>query len=414
MARNFWAWVAYQFFYRIGWQFKMEATLMAGIISFLNPSPYALGTLTALATLGKNAAPLLAAPIADRFRHKRYAVLLFWLLATGAWAALTVWLWLPAAENRSLSIWVFGALYGLFFICLGATNVAQGTLLGKIIPAVQRGRAMAVGMTLSGVINVAAILFIYQVIKGGAFPEPRNYALAFSLTTLFFLMAAASLLWVTESDSEVSTKLMGFRESLGHFARLAREHDNLARLMFVNVTAGVVVSVMPFYTSYWRHAGTITPQGLIMATVLQVTWQCVGSSILGRVADRKGNRGVIIPLVWADSLIPMSALVLGGLEPFRAHWQWYLGVYALIGARFPVYQLLINYQLEVVPQRDHAMALGAVNAAQLITVPMPLLFGAVATMWGYPAAFMLGTAIGLCGAVASLGLREVRVFNRAG
>jgi hypothetical protein len=121
---------------------------------------------------------------------------------------------------------------------------------------------------------------------------------------------------------------------------------------------------------------------------------------------------VIIPLLFVDSFVPIVALVLGGLEPFRQHWQWYLGVYSLIGARFPVYQLLTNYLLEVVPQRDHAMALGAVNAAQLITVPMPLLFGTVATMWGYPAAFMLGTAIGLCGAVAALGLREVRDFSR--
>ena len=35
--RNFWSWVAFQFFYRIGWQFKMEATMMAGLISYLAP-----------------------------------------------------------------------------------------------------------------------------------------------------------------------------------------------------------------------------------------------------------------------------------------------------------------------------------------------------------------------------------------
>src|SRR6266513_847356 len=116
--RNFWSWVAFQFFYRIGWQFKMEATMMAGLISYLAPSPAVMGLFTSLNALGRNLSPLVASPITDRFRYKRNVSLLFWGVTVLIWAALTIYLWLPAASNKAASIWMFGICYTLFFVFL--------------------------------------------------------------------------------------------------------------------------------------------------------------------------------------------------------------------------------------------------------------------------------------------------------
>lgn len=407
--RNFWAWVAYQFFYRIGWQFKMESTLMAGIVSYLAPDPRVAGLFTTLNTLGKNLSPLLAAPVVDRFPRKRAILLIFWAATVTTWAALTAYLWLPSASNRAVSIWVFGICYTVFFVGLGAVGVAQGALLGKIIPASARGRAMAMGMGISGGINVGVILLVYRVIRSGHFPEPRNYALAFTLTVTFFVLAGASLLFVREQPSETPARRFNFLGNLRYFATLARENPNLRRLMAVNVAVGVLANMLQFYTLYWREAGTMSAEALILATVFQVLCQSVSSSILGRVADRRGNRAIICALLWVEASVPLAALILGGWEPFRGHWGWYVGVYTLVGIRFPLFQLLVNYLLEIVPQRDHAMALGAVNAAQLLTAPAPLLFGGLAQAWGYPAAFVAGTAVGVFGASTALKLEEVRV-----
>jgi len=407
--RNFWAWVAYQFCYRIGWQFKMESTLMAGIVSYLAPDPRVAGLFTTLNTLGKNLSPLLAAPIVDRFPRKRAILLLFWSATVLVWAVLTAYLWLPGADNRGVSIWVFGTCYTLFFIGLGAVGVAQGALLGKIIPAGVRGRAMAMGMGISGGINVVAILLIYHVIQGGQFPEPRNYALAFTVTVSFFLLAGVSLMFVRETPSETPARRFNLLGNLRYFVKLAQENRNLGRLMAVNVAVGVLANMLQFYTLYWRQAGTMSEGALILATVFQVLWQSVSSSVLGRVADRKGNRVIICALLWVEASVPLAALILGGWEPFRGHWGWYVGVYALVGVRFPLYQLLVNYLLEIVPQHDHAMALGAVNAAQLLTAPAPLLFGGLARAWGYPAAFIAGSVVGIYGATTALKLEEVRV-----
>lgn len=382
---------------------------MAGIVSYLAPDPRVAGLFTTLNTLGKNLSPLLAAPVVDRYPRKRVVLLIFWTATVATWAVLTAYLWLPSAGNRAVSIWVFGVCYTLFFVGLGAVGVAQGALLGKVIPASARGRAMAMGMGISGGINVIVILLVYRVIRGGHFPEPRNYALAFTLTVTFFVLAGISLLFVQEQPSETPARRFNLAGNVRYFVALARNNPNLRRLMVVNVAVGILANMLQFYTLYWREAGTMSAEALILATVFQVLCQSVSSSLLGRVADRRGNRSIICALLWVEASVPLAALILGGWEPFRGHWGWYVGVYTLVGIRFPVFQLLVNYLLEVVPQQDHAMALGAVNTAQLLTAPAPLLFGGLAQAWGYPAAFVAGSVVGIFGASTALKLEEVRV-----
>src|SRR5688572_1037489 len=409
-ARNFWAWVAYQFFFRIGWQFKMEATLMAGLISFVAPgSPVVMGLFTAINTVGRNLSPLIASPAVDRFRHKRAALLLFWVITVACWIALTIFLWSPAASNRNLTLWVFGICYTLFFLFIGATSVAQGTLLGKIIPANFRGRALAYGMGLSGVINVGAILIVYGIIRNGGFPEPRSYALAFTLTCVFFIMAGLALLFVREIPGEPAYRGFALAGNLRYFALLASGNRNLSRLMLVNIAVAVGGSMLQFYTGYWRQNGTMTEQNLMLATVTQVFWQALASSLFGRLADRVGNKVVICGLLWIEALVPIAALILGGWGPFRGDWYWFLGVYTLIGIRFPVYQLLINYLLEIVPQEEHAMAIGAVTTVQLLTAPAPIILGWVAGVWGYPIVFLLASISVIYGALIAAKMQEVRV-----
>ncbi len=408
-ARNFWAWVGYQFFFRIGWQFKMEATLMAGLISFVAPgSPIVMGLFTAINTVGRNLSPLLASPAVDRFRYKRTALLLFWFVTVACWIALTAFLWTPAAANRNLTLWVFGFCYTLFFLVLGANSVAQGTLLGKIIPANYRGRAMAYGMGLSGVINVGAILIVYGIIRGGGFPEPRSYALAFTFTCAFFIMAGLALLFVREAPGEPAYRGFALSGNLRYFALLASGNRNLSRLMLVNIAVAVGGSMLQFYTGYWRQNGTMTEQNLMLATVTQVFWQALASSVFGRMADRIGNKAMICGLLWIEAFVPIAALILGGWGPFRADWYWFLGVYSLIGIRFPVYQLLVNYLLEIVPQEEHAMAIGAVTTVQLLTAPAPIILGWIAGVAGYPIVFLLASASVIYGAFIATQMTEVR------
>lgn len=410
LKRNFWAWVFYQFFFRTGWQFKMEATMVAGLISWLTPDQRMMGLFTTITSLARQSVPLFAAPQVDRWARKRSVLLLYWGAAVACWLVLTIFLWLPIAHDRGTSLRVFGATYTLFFVCLGAASVAQGALLGKIIPATVRGRAMAMGMGASGAVNVGAILALYFVITHGSFAPPRNYALAFSLTIFCFLMSIGALLAVQETPSAPRQSRANALTSIRYLVRLARENRNLRLLMMVNSAVAIGGSMLQFYTGFWR---TMYPQGqfpegaIIIATVFQVFWQSLSSAILGRVADDHGNRVLICSLLWIEALVPLVALVIGSIGVFRGTWA-YLAVFALIGIRFPVFQLLVNYLLEALPQEEHAMGLGATNSIQILTAPAPFLLGWLARDVSYRAAFATAAIILFIAAFLALRLEEPR------
>jgi MFS family permease len=408
LRRNYGAWVGYQLFYRIGWQFKMEATMVAGLVSYLSPSASVMGLFTTVSNLGRYAAPFWATGLIDASPWKKRALMAFWLLTTLCWAAAALFLWTPAARNRGLALWWFFACYTAFFALLGCATVAQGALLGKIIPPTLRGRALGVTASISGPINMVAISIVYALARSGAYPAPRNYALAFTLTILFFILSALCLGRVREQPSPRVSRNPRLRDQFDRARNLMADHRNLRLLIVVNIALAVSGALLGFYTTFGRQSGSLNEQRVVLATLFQVFFQSVSSAILGPIADRKGNRALIGPLVWVEATIPLVALACGSVAGLRGS-AWYLSVYALIGVRFPLYQLLVNYLLEILPMRDHAVALGLTNTLMIVTGAVPILFGALADVAGYGVVFVITSAVVVVAAVLCSRLEEPRV-----
>jgi hypothetical protein len=76
--------------------------------------------------------------------------------------------------------------------------------------------------------------------------------------------------------------------------------------------------------------------------------------------------------------------------------------------RFPLFQLVVNYLLEIVPEEDHALALGVTNTLTVVTVPAPLLFGMAAGHLGYRVVLAVIGAVVAAAGVGALGLEEPR------
>ncbi|MDH7571097.1 MAG: MFS transporter, partial [Armatimonadota bacterium] len=199
--RNFMAWVLHQSFYRVGWQFKMEATLIAGLVSFLSPSAKIIGLYSTASSVGRCVGPLFATPWVDRSPSKNRCLGWLWALTVLCWAAGAFYLWTPYTADRVRTMWWFFTFYTLFFTFLGCVGVAQGALLGKIIPAQRRGAALSLTHTFAGPLNLVAILIVYGLVRAGGFPAPRNYALAFTITTFLFALAGLALLFIREEPS---------------------------------------------------------------------------------------------------------------------------------------------------------------------------------------------------------------------
>lgn len=407
LQHNYVAWVGYQLFYRIGWQFKMEATMVAGLVSYLSNSASVMGLFTTVSNLGRYAAPFWATSVIDAAPHKKRCLMWFWGLAILCWAAITLFLWTPAARRGPLALWWYFGWYSAFFALLGCSTVAQGALLGKVIPASMRGRALGVTASISGPINLVAISVVYALARSGAFPAPRNYALSFSLTVVFFLVAALSLGRVREAPSPARVGGGRLRDQYVRARQMMSDHRSLRTLILINVAMAVGGAMLGFYTTYGRASGSLNEQRVVLATLCQVFCQSVSSTILGPIADRKGTRSLLGPLLWVDATIPLMALLCGSIPALHGT-AWYLLVYALIGVRFPLYQFLVNYLLEILPTRDHAVALGLTNTLMIVTGAVPILFGVLADLAGYWLIFLLASLIVSASAILSLRLEEPR------
>jgi hypothetical protein len=410
LRHNYVAWVGYQLFYRIGWQFKMEATMVAGLVSYLSPSASVMGLFTTVSNLGRYAAPFWATGLIDAAPRKKACLMWFWGLAILCWTAIALFLWTPAAHRGPLALWWYFGWYSAFFALLGCSTVAQGALLGKVIPVTMRGRALGVTASISGPINLVAISAVYALTRSGAFPAPRNYALAFSLTVLFFLVSALSLGRVSEPPSPAPAGRGGMRHQLARARQMMGDHRSLRLLILINVAMAVGGAMLGFYTSFGRASGSLNEQRVVLATLCQVLCQSVSSAILGPIADRRGTRSLLGPLMWVEATIPLTALLCGSVAGLRGT-AWYLLVYALIGVRFPLYQFLVNYLLEILPMRDHAVALGLTNTLMIVTCAVPILFGILADVAGYWLIFLLTSAIVSAAAVLCLRLEEPRPQN---
>jgi MFS family permease len=408
VRRNFWAWVLYQLCYRIGWQFKMESTMIAGLVGYLSPTQSAatwMGWFTTVNNVGRCVAPALMAPVVERSPRKRDVLLTSWAATVLSWAALAAFLWSPAAERKSVALWVFLGIYTLFFALLGAGQVAQGALLGKIIEPGRRGRALGLSVALSGPINMGAILAVYGLVRYGWFPAPRSYALSFTLTVVCWVAAGLALLRVRERPSPPSRREAGLRAHWREQRGLLRRSANLRRLVAVNLALALSGGLIGFYTTYGRHMGAVDDTSIVMATLIQVVFQAASSSVFGRMADARGNRQAICGLLWVEAAIPLVALLTASW--LRTPWL-YMAVYALIGFRFPLFQLMVNYLLEIIPEEDHALALGLSQSLMVVTTPTPLLFGLMAGSLGYGPVMSFIAAVVAAAALAALGLEEPR------
>ncbi|MBI3944458.1 MAG: MFS transporter [Armatimonadetes bacterium] len=406
--RNFRAWVAHQAFYRIGWQFKMEATMIAGLVSFLSDSAKIIGVYSTASSVGRWVGPVFTTPWIDRSPSKKRCLMWLWGAAVFCWAVGTLTLWTPLTADRTRTLWWFFIWYTLFFTFLGAVGVAQGALLGKIVRAERRGAALSRTHTLSGPPNLIAILVVWALVRHGWFPAPRNYALAFSITTLLFVLAGVGIASAREKPTDGRQSAAGFRKRLSYAGRMLRTNRDFRLLMWVQLAMGFGGAALSFYTAYGRQAGSIHESSVVLATVLQVLLQTITSSWLGNVADRKGNRIVICWMLLIEALTPVSAVLAATLFPGSPA---FLIVYCLVGARFPLFQLLVNYLLEIVPEEDQALALGVINMRLAVTMPAPLLFGAVVDWAGYAVAMLVAAGILAGSAVMALFLREPRVVG---
>ena len=169
-----------------------------------------------------------------------------------------VYLWLPQAQDRAAALWWFFVSYSLFFTFLGCAGVAQGALLGKIIPAGRRGSALSAAHTISGPVNLLAILAVYSLVRSGAFPTPRNYAFSFTVTTFLFALSGLAIAQAREKPSDAREGGAGLRARLVYARKMVTTNRDDRILLLIQILLGFGGGALSFYTAYGKRVSAST------------------------------------------------------------------------------------------------------------------------------------------------------------
>lgn len=214
---------------------------------------------------------------------------------------------LAAWHGATLVSWVI-ALAGLYHAALNLVQPQWRAWMGSVVPPRRRGAFFAMRTRLT----MAATLLVF--LGGGALltgSEKLGYAwLGFAL---LFLIAAigrawsARLLWLMH-DPDPHQPLAG--ASVGQSLRQMREawRDSTFRnySLFVAGMQGVVAISAPFFSVYMLRDLQFSYFQFTLNQIASVATQFVMLRFWGRMADRFGNRAVM--LVTA-SLMPLSPLL---------------------------------------------------------------------------------------------------------
>ncbi|MFQ6039287.1 MAG: hypothetical protein ACE5PV_00415, partial [Candidatus Poribacteria bacterium] len=361
-SHNFFAFVLNMVSMRIGWIFKTESVIMPGFLEMLTGSGAVRGFLPLISRLGQSIPQFVIAHRVTNLPGKKWAFFYAALLLCVPWGLLSLTLWLIPEIHPYLMVGVFLAMYTFHWVVYGATFLLSGTLQGKLIDVLQRGKLLAISTSLGCALAIfAAYVFLPKWLMKGE----RGYALVFGATCLFFAIAASAILLFRETEDVLDNELNGFRQFAVSSAALIGSHANFRWFILVISLHSVTRLLFPHYTVFGMRTMGVKPSGFVQWLIAQNVINAVGSVVMGLLADKYGNRIILRLLIFIGGCVPLIAIGISKLPKDLGH-QLYWIVFALIGFTPVSGRIITNYTLEIAPQKRHPQYLGTLNVIQML------------------------------------------------
>ena len=403
--RNIACLVCYQVVARIGWIFKTETVIMPAVLDACVDSGLLRGLLPVLNRAGPSLFPLLIAPAVARQPAVR------WLLAattTGLAACfgLLAVIWSPlVAERPQLLAFGFLVLYGIFSAINGCNQLLVATLQGRLITAGHRGRVLLLSVTIGSVLAITAAV----VALGPWLNRDDGFAAIFAATGGFFLLAAVVPAFFHEPAAVPEAPGgRAWAAAEQTWWSLLQQDRALVRLASVAACFSAVLMLFPHYQAFARERFGTGSGSMLTWVVLQNVATGLASLVVGPMADRQGNRLVLIGLIGCCTLTPLLVVGLAAVEPPQAA-GWFWLAYLPLGLNPITLRIVSNFALELAPtmarQPRYVSLVGAALAVPFVLSP---LIGWVIDRIGGPPVFLAGAAVIGLATILAVGLPEPR------
>jgi len=342
--------------------------------------------------------------LGDKPRKKNYllgVITVRWI----SWGLLAWLTWRYGLTRPGLVLTILIALFSIFSLVGGMGTVIYADIFARAIPAERRGRFSGVRQ-IGGFVMAIAAGWIVKLILGNEarFPFPVNYSLIFLLSAVALAVAFFGFALIREPVYPIQHK----SESLGAMARqgieIVKRSKNFRTLLLSRGLFGFAVGLAPFYVLHARQTLQLAPGTIGLFLSAQMAGAALSNVLWAWLADRYGNKSVIIGAVSSAGLASVLALTLPALHPMA-----YMLVFVLVGAMLSGMRIgYSNIILEMAAPEMRAACVALQNTLLAPVALFPLVAGVLIQDLSYPLVFggeaiLMGVAI-----LVSLRLQDPR------
>jgi MFS family permease len=394
LTRNYLAHLAHGLLGQTGFRLLNAPTFLPAYVLMLSGgSDLAVGAILSLQAFGQVLTPLIGANLIE---HRR-RVLPVGFVTGGLMRAMVLLIALAGLvlEPRPalVAIGVFMLGFGLF---MGMQGVIFNFLMSKVIPVSRRGRLTGLRNFLAGITSAGVAWFGGEVLLGDT-PTVAGYSWTFVMAFVLTSVGLATLVVVREPEPPTVRARTPLTRRLGEIPALLREDRAFTRYVVARALATTGRMAAPFYILFAGREIGLSGTTLGILTVAFTLSGTFSNLFWGALADRYGFRSAFLGsiVLWIASTILL--MVSSGL--------WFTAlVFVGIGAAFQGFQhASMNLTLEFGQRDDLPMRIALANTgSELAGTVGPLLGGALATAFGYPAVFHASIAFLAIGGVLVL------------
>ncbi len=404
-SRTFSAGLIHGIFFQMSAAFGSIHTVLPAFVTLLTPSTIAVGLMAAIQEIGEIMPQLFTAYlIEDKPRKKNYllgVITLRWI----SWGLLA-WLTYQYGLTRpGLVLIVLISLFGLFSIAGGMGAVIYADIFARAIPANRRGRFTGARQIFGFTLAILAGWIVKLILDHeAAFPFPTNYSLIFGLSAGTLAVAFIGFALIREPVYPVQRKNKSLKALLRQAVILVKINPNFRRFLASRTILGLAIGLAPFYIVHARQTLDISPGTVGLFLSLQMAGAALSNLLWGWLADRFGNKYVIIGTMTSSGLAPVMALLLPTLAPTA-----YGLVFVLLGAMLSGMRIgYNNFILEMANPEMRATCVALQNTLLAPITVLPLVAGFLIEALSFPLVFGSQAMVMGLGLFLSLSLLDPR------
>lgn len=386
--RNYWLGVVNGFLY-ITAETVMDPTLvMVAFLSHLTDSPLLLGLVLPIRDGAWSLPQLWVSGFLQSMPRKVdfYRKISYMRIATWVIVALAMNF---VREPGLLLVLFFGAfVISSFASGLGGLPFLE--VVGKVIPAEQRGEFFAWRFGLGGLGSIAASAFVRWALSAGSPLEfPYNYGI---LSVVFLILGTVSVMAFNSIRERPDTVLLprqNLNEQLKRSIAITRKDTRYRAFLVLEMMLMLAGSATPFFAVYVQQRLGGSPAMIGVYLGVWTATNLLANATFGRIARRDGVQRVMLFATSAGLLLSALVLVLtliaGPLQlPPRIAEIWLIPVFVLVGIRGSGMGVSTNsLLLEIAPETERSVYVGFTQTLMGVVLLLTGASGVVVELFGF-------------------------------